>query len=74
MATSLFTRIDSELDASGVATSIEQAIAQLGDAQGLLGAVTSAPSAAIGQLSAALQALSIPELDPLRAWSPTCSP
>ncbi len=67
MATSLFTLIDTELSASGVADALEQGIDRLGSAQSLLEDVSAGPSAAVAQMSAALQALSIPELDTLKA-------
>jgi hypothetical protein len=66
MATSLFSRIDSGLDASGVATALNEGIDRLGNASGLLNGLSAAPADAIGQMTGALQALSMPELDSVK--------
>src|SRR5262245_36950983 len=64
---SLLTRIDTELEASGIAAVLESSIDRLGNAQGLLDDLSSGPAAAIGQLTTALQAVGIPELDALKS-------
>src|SRR5215216_1804770 len=67
MAASLFSRIDTELDASGVATTLNDVIGQLGNAQSLLDGLTAAPADAIADMTTALQAVSIPELDTVKS-------
>src|SRR3712207_4093013 len=62
---SLLTRIEDELDASGVATALTEQIGKLGDAGGLLGDLAN-PPAELGQLITALQALSLPDIDALQ--------
>ena len=62
---SLLTRIEDELDASGVATALTEQIGKLGDAGGLLGDLAS-PPAELGELITALQALSLPDIEALQ--------
>ena len=64
---SLLSRIDTELDASGVATVLADSIERLGNAQGLLDDVSSGPAAAIGQMATALQGIGVPELDAVKS-------
>ncbi|HEY1294523.1 MAG TPA: hypothetical protein VGJ60_15710 [Chloroflexota bacterium] len=66
MATSLFSRIDSGLDTSGVATALTEGIDRLGNAKGLLDGLTAAPADALAQMTGALQAISVPELDSVK--------
>ena len=64
---SLLVRIEEAVESSGIGGTLTDQIASLGGTGDLLRQLTTHPPAELGQMVAALDGLSLPEIEPLRA-------